>query len=90
MPQSIQERAEVLAVLRVRATIATNAMYALIGKEQPVQQIRYQVVSRGKAYHIVERATGKARGFRWNHAEAINFAESLERRANLFNRPSNA
>lgn len=82
MHASVQQRIEVAAALRVRTQIATAEFYAQIGREQPAPKIRYQVVTRGKAYHIVEWTTGKARGFRWTYKEAVNFAELLERRAN--------
>ena len=65
MHPSIQQRVDGVAALRARASIATAAFYAMIGKEQPVQKIRYQVVTKGKAYHIVERSTGLTKGFRW-------------------------
>lgn len=79
MHPSIQQRSEGLAALRVRASIATSALFALIGKEQPVQEIRYQVINKGKgAYHVVERSTGKVRGFRWSHQDAVIYAQMLE------------
>jgi hypothetical protein len=53
MHLSIQQRSEGLAALRVRASIATSALYAMIGKEQPVQEIRFQIITRGNAYHIL-------------------------------------
>ncbi len=82
MPQSIQERAEGLAALRIRATIATSAMYALIGKVQPVQEVRYQVINKARdAYHIVERSTGKVMGMCFTWKAAINRAQVLEARA---------
>ncbi|QVN08325.1 hypothetical protein JYG35_06545 [Pseudomonas rhodesiae] len=82
MPPSLQERAEGLAALRARATIATNTMYALIGKEQPVQEFRFQVVNKGRsAYHVVERSTGKVMGMCFTWKAAINRAQVLEARA---------
>lgn len=82
MPPSIQERAEGLAALRVRATIATDTMYTMIGKEQPVQEIRFQVVNKGRgAYHVVERSTGKVMGMSFTWKAAINRAQLLEARA---------
>lgn len=65
------------------ALAALIAMHAMIGREQPLQKIHYQVVTPCKAYHIVERATGKVRGFRWTHKKAVSFAELLKRRINL-------
>jgi hypothetical protein len=77
----MQQRNAGLAALRVRASIATTELYALIGKDQPVPEIRYQVQSKGNAFHIVERSTGKVKGFRWTWKDAINFAQVLEARA---------
>lgn len=81
MHPSIQQRVDGLAALHIRSTIATAAFYAMIGQELPVQKIRYQVITKGKAYHIVELATRKVKGFRWTWIEAINFAQQLEARA---------
>lgn len=82
MHPSIQQRVDGVAALRIRSAIATAAFYALIGKEPPVQKIRYQVVPKGAhAFHIVELATDKVRGFRFTYKEAVNFAQQLESRA---------
>jgi hypothetical protein len=81
MHPSIQQRVDGVAALRARASIATAAFYAIIGKEQPVQEIRYQVKTKGNAYHIVELATEKVVGFRWNWKAAVNFAQQMEARA---------
>ena len=81
MHASIQQRVDGVAALHLRSRIATAEFYALIGKEQPVQQIRFQIKNVGNAYHIVERSTGKVKGFRWNWKEASNLAQALESRA---------
>ena len=81
MPASIQQRVDGVAALHIRSNIATAAFYALIGKDQPVQEVRFQVVTKGNAYHIVERSTGLTKGFRWTWKEAVNFAQQLESRA---------
>lgn len=82
MHPSMQERVDGLQALRLRNVIATAEFYSLIGKEPPVQKIRYQVVPKGeKAYHIVELATDKVRGFRFSYKEAVNYAQELESRA---------
>ena len=81
MHPSVQQRVDWVAALSIRSSIATAAFYALIGKEQPVREIRYQVQTKGNAYHIVERSTGKVKGFRWTWKDAINFAQVLEARA---------
>jgi hypothetical protein len=83
MHPSLQQRVDGVAALRARASIATAAFYAMIGKEMPVQEIRFQVIAKGThAYHIIERSTGKVKGFRWTWKEAINLAQVLEARAN--------
>ena len=82
MHPSMQERVDGLQALRLRNVIATAEFYSRIGKEPPVQKIRYQVVPKGeKAYHIVELVTGKVRGFRFSYKEAVNYAQELESRA---------
>ena len=81
MHPSMQQRVQGLEALRQRTKIATADLYAMIGQEQPVQQIRYQVKTASKAYHIVELASGKVRGFRWTYLEAVNFAQQLEAKA---------
>lgn len=80
MHASIQQRVDGVAALHVRSRIATAEFYAMIGKDQPVQQIRFQIKNVGNAYHIVERATGKVKGFRWTWKEASDFAQTLESR----------
>ena len=81
MHPSIQQRVDGVAALHIRSIIATAAFYALIGKDQPVQEVRFQVKTKGNAYHIVERSTGLTKGFRWTWKEAVNFAQVLEARA---------
>jgi len=78
----MQQRSAGLEALRLRAIVATAEFYSLIGKEPPVQKIRYQVVAKGEhAYHITELATGKVRCFRFSYKEAVNYAQELESRA---------
>lgn len=82
MPPSMQERSQGLAALRVRATVATNVLYTMIGKEQPAQEVRFQVVNKGAgAYHVVERATGKVMGMCFTWKAAVIRAQVLEARA---------
>lgn len=88
MHPSVKQRVNGVAALRVRSRIATADFYALIGKEQPVQQVRFQIKSAGNAYHIVERSTGKVKGFRWTWREASHFAQAMELRADGF-KPAN-
>lgn len=82
MHPSMQKRVEGLEALRMRAAAARADFYLKSGIQPPAQPIRYQVVTKGpKAYHIIERATGKTRGFRFTYKEAVNFAQQLEARA---------
>jgi hypothetical protein len=85
MQTLLQQRFAGLEALRLRAVIATSEFYSMIGRDLPVQQIRYQVVTKGKAYHIIELATRKVKGFRWTWKEAVNFAQQLEARADGVN-----
>ena len=78
MQSLMQQRFAGLQALRLRSIIATSEFYSMIGKELPVQEIRFQVVTKGNAYHIVERSTGKVKEFRWTWKEAINLARVLE------------
>jgi hypothetical protein len=81
MQTILQQRFAGLQALRLRSIIATSEFYSMIGKELPVQEIRFQVQTKGNAYHIVERSTGLTKGFRWTWKEAINYAQVLEARA---------
>lgn len=82
MNPHIQQRVDGVAALHIRSKVATTAFYALIGKDQPVQEVRYQVIAKGEsAYHIVERATGLTKGFRFSWKAAVNLAQVLEARA---------
>lgn len=81
MQSLMQQRFAGLQALRLRSIIATSEFYSMIGKELPVQEIRFQVQTKGNAYHIVERSTGLTKGFRWTWKEAINYAQVLEARA---------
>ena len=68
--------------LHIRATAATAEFYAMIGKNAPVSAVRFQVVTKGEnAYHVIERATGKVKGFRFTWRAAINLAQVLEAHA---------
>ncbi|WP_350649598.1 hypothetical protein [Pseudomonas sp. HY13-MNA-CIBAN-0226] len=81
MHPAIQQRVDGVAALHLRSSIATAAFYAMIGQELPVQKIRYQVVTKGNGYRIVELATDKVVGFRWTWKTAVNFAQQMEARA---------
>jgi hypothetical protein len=79
----MQARVEGNIALQIRATAATADFYAMIGKDVPINPVRYQVISKGdNAYHVVERTTGKVKGFRFTWKAAINLAQVLEARAN--------
>lgn len=78
MHPAMQERVEGLAALRLRAHLATTDFYAMIGRPAPEQTVRYQVVTKGKAYHVVEIATGKTKGFCFSYKAAMVFVEAME------------
>ncbi|WP_339500175.1 hypothetical protein [Pseudomonas silesiensis] len=78
----MQARVDGNIALNIRATAATAEFYAMIGKDAPVSRVRFQVVTKGEnAYHVIERATGKVKGFRFTWRAAINLAQVLEARA---------
>lgn len=82
MQSLMQQRIDGLQALRLRAVIATSEFYSLIGKEAPVQKVRFQVKTVGpKAYHIVDLVTGKTCGFRFEYARAVDYAMQLEEKA---------
>jgi len=82
MHPNIQQRVDGLNAMRARTHLATAEFYAMIGKEQPAQPVRFQVVAKGKhAFHIVDRTTDKVRGFRFDFARAVEYAQALEDRA---------
>ncbi|ROL64581.1 hypothetical protein [Pseudomonas vranovensis] len=78
MHPAMQARVDGLADLRARTTLATADFCALTGRPAPAQNVRYQVVTKGKAYHIVEVCTGKTKGFCFSYRAAINFAHAME------------
>ncbi|WMN15626.1 hypothetical protein QL104_19920 [Pseudomonas piscis] len=54
----------------------------MINKPAPERSVRYQVLSKGiEAYHVIEVATGRVKGFRFTWKAAINLAQVLEARA---------
>ena len=78
----MQARVDGNIALHIRATAATAEFYAMIGKTAPASAVRFQVVTKGEnAYHVIERATGKVKGFRFTWRAAINLAQVLEARA---------
>lgn len=83
MQSLMRQRIDGLQALRLRAIIATSEFYSLIGKEAPVQKVRFQVKTVGpKAYHIVDLVTGKTCGFRFEYISAVDYAKQLEDKAN--------
>lgn len=82
MHPQLQQRLDGLNAMRARTNIATAEFYAMIGKEQPAQPVRFQVVAKGKhAFHIIDRTTDKVRGFRFDFTRAVEYAQTLEDRA---------
>jgi len=82
MHPTMQARVEGNIALRIRATAATAEFFAMIGKPAPKRSVRYQVVAKGNdAYHVIELATGRVKGFRFTWRAAINLAQVLEARA---------
>lgn len=82
MHPAMQARIDGNIALHIRATAATAEFYAMIGKDAPASKVRFQVITKGpSAYHVIERSTGKVKGFRFSWKAAINLAQELEAQA---------
>ena len=82
MHPSMQQRADGVAAIHARRHLEMSAIYAACGKELPVQQVRFQVISVSENIsRIVERSTGKVKGIRFSWKAAINCAQILEAQA---------
>ena len=79
----LQQRRDVLGVLLIRTKAAREDFARLANLPKPEKAVRFQVKNVGpKAYHIVDLVTGKTRGFRFDHAAAVDCAIQLEEEAN--------
>lgn len=78
MHHSIQQRADGLAAMRARSRLATAEFYKLIGRPAPTFGPRYQAVTKGNAWHIIEIATGKTKGFCFSYPAAMRFVDAME------------
>lgn len=78
MHPAIQQRVDGLAALRERTTLATADFYAKIGRPTPAAGPNFKAVAKGKAWHIVEVATGKTRCFCFTYKAAMRFVDALE------------
>ncbi|TDJ74762.1 hypothetical protein E2H86_19450 [Pseudomonas putida] len=78
MHPSMQERVSGLADLRARSVIATAEFYELIGRPAPAPGPFYQAVTKGNAWHIIEIATSKTKGFCFSHRAAMRFVDAME------------
>ena len=78
MHHPMQQRVDGLAALRARSQIATAELYELIGRPAPTPEPLFQAVAKGKAWHIIEIASGKTKGFCFSHRAAMLFLDSME------------
>ncbi len=74
----IQQRGDVLAALMVRSKMAREEFAHRANLVMPTEHVRFQVKTKGKAYHVVDLATGKTIAFRWAYKAAVDFALRLE------------
>lgn len=81
MHHSMQQRVDGLAALRARSLMATSEFYELIGHPPPAPGPLFQAVSKGKAWHITEIATGKTKGFCFSHQAAMCVLNNMEEKA---------
>ncbi|MHA6195559.1 hypothetical protein ACX3YG_14435 [Pseudomonas wadenswilerensis] len=88
MHPAMQNRVDGLAAMRARTCLPPVDLRAMLG--MPVEaQSQFQIQSKGKAFHIVDRTTGKTKGFCFSYRAAVNFADALEKaaRSKLVPRP---
>ncbi|AUY32659.1 hypothetical protein [Pseudomonas sp. PONIH3] len=78
MHHSMQRRVDGLAALRARSLMATAEFYEMIGRPAPAPDALFQAVAKGKAWHIIEIATGKTKRFCFSHRAAMRFIEAME------------
>jgi hypothetical protein len=78
----MQQRVDALRVLMIRTHAARETFARLAGLVIPETKVRFQVKTVGKAFHIVDLATGKTKAFRWTYKAALDMAIQLEERAN--------
>lgn len=82
MHPMIQHRVTGVVAMRARLYSTAAELCASLGKNPPEQKVRFQVVNKGPtSYHIIERSTGKVKGFRFTWKAAINLCQVLEARA---------
>ena len=78
MHPAIRERRQGLEALRSRSVIATVELYEMIGRHAPVPGPLFQAVAKAKAWHIIEVATGKTKGFCFSYKAAMVFVDAME------------
>ncbi len=85
MNPAIQQSQAVLQALHARVQLSTSEMYVMIGREEPMKVPRFNVVPLGKnLFDVIERSSGVSRGARTGHNGACQYADQLERNADLF------
>lgn len=78
MHPSMQKRVDGLADMRARSVMATAEFYEKISRPAPQPGPLYQAVAKGKAWHVVEIASGKTKGFCFSHKAAMRFVDAME------------
>lgn len=78
----MQQRRDVLSVLLIRTRAAREEFARLANLVVPKKDIRFQVKTVGKAYHVIDLATGKTKAFRWSYKAALDIAIQFEEKAN--------
>ncbi|MBA1200498.1 hypothetical protein G7009_01600 [Pseudomonas capeferrum] len=78
MHPAMQQRVDGLAVLRERTILATADFYAKIGRPAPAPGPRFQAVTKGRMWHIIDRTTGKTCGFCGSYVAAQHFVQAME------------
>lgn len=82
MHPAMQLRVHCVAAFSMRATLTSAELYPFKIPVADTEPVRYQVVSKQKnLYTVIERTTGKVKGYRYTWRAAIMLAQLLEARA---------
>lgn len=74
----MQQRRDVVRVMLIRTRAARENFARLANLVMPKKDVRFQVKTVGKAYHVIDLYTGKAWAFRWTYKAALDMAIQFE------------
>ncbi|GGU53677.1 hypothetical protein GCM10009504_08090 [Pseudomonas laurentiana] len=78
MHPAMQERVKGVAAFHLRERLTPSDLCAMMDQPDPVELVRYQVVSGKKIWSVIERSTGKPIGQCPRYQVAMYFAQAME------------